>query len=102
VARAKWCGDEIYDAAAAFKERCLVRDDSLFAPGSAIWTPAHVRAAAERVGADLGSGSFIERLEGQLDGLEREGRPAVGLASGDTLGRLVDVGYRRGHDPDRT
>jgi hypothetical protein len=71
VARAKWCGDEIYAAAAAFKERCLVRDDSLFAPGSAIWTPAHVRAAAERVGAeDLGSGSFIEKLEGQLDGLE--------------------------------
>jgi hypothetical protein len=71
VARAKWCGDEIYDAAAAFKERCLVRDDSLFAPGSAIWTPAHLHAAAERVGAeDLGSGSFIEKLAGQLDGLE--------------------------------
>ena len=70
MARAKWCGDEIYDAASAFKERCLIRNDSLFAPGSGAWTPAHARAVAERVGVeDVGSGSFIEKLEGQLDGL---------------------------------
>ena len=71
MARAKWCGPEIYDAVVAFKERCLVADDSLFAPGSAVWTPANVRAVAERVGVeDLGSGSFIEKLESQLDGLQ--------------------------------
>jgi MoxR-like ATPase len=71
VARAKWCGPEIYDAVVAFKERCLVADDSLFAAGSAGWTPAHVHAVAERVGVeDLGSGSFIEKLESQLDGLD--------------------------------
>lgn len=64
MARAKWCGAEIYDAAAAFKERCLVGDDSLFAPDSAVWTPAQVRAVADRAGVeDLGSGSFIEKLE---------------------------------------
>jgi 5-methylcytosine-specific restriction enzyme B len=70
VARAKWCGDDIYDAGALFKERCLVRDDSLFAPASGVWSPLHVRAVGERVGVeDLGSGSFIEKLESQLDGL---------------------------------
>lgn len=71
MARAKWCGNEIYDAAAAFKERCLIRDDSLFTPGSGVWTPAHVRAAGERAGAEhSGSGSFIERLASQLEGLQ--------------------------------
>jgi 5-methylcytosine-specific restriction enzyme B len=71
VARAKWCGGDIYDAATAFKERCLVRDGSLFAPASGVWSPTHVRAVGERVGVeDLGSGSFIEKLEGQLDGLQ--------------------------------
>jgi hypothetical protein len=71
VARAKWCGDDIYDAAAAFKERCLLRDDSLFAPASGIWSPTRVRATGARVGVgDPGSGSFIEKLEGQLDGMQ--------------------------------
>ncbi len=70
MARAKWCGSEIYDVAAAFKERCLVGNDSLFAPGSGVWTPEHVLSVRERVGVeDLGSGSFIEKLEAQVDGL---------------------------------
>lgn len=70
MARAKWCGSEIYDVATAFKERCLVGNDSLFAPGSGVWTPEHVLAVGERVGIEnLGSGSFIEKLEAQLDGL---------------------------------
>jgi hypothetical protein len=73
VARAKWCGDEVYDAAAAFTDRCLVRDHSLFAPASVVWTPAHVRAMADRVAVeDLRSASFIEKFEGHLDGLEPE------------------------------
>lgn len=70
MARAKWCGSEIYDVAAAFKERCLVGNDSLVAPGSSAWTPEHVLAVGECVGVeDLGAGSFIEKLEAQLDGL---------------------------------
>jgi hypothetical protein len=28
-----WCGAEVYEAAEAFADRCLVRDDSLFTPG---------------------------------------------------------------------
>lgn len=71
MARAKWCGDEVYEAAATFKERCLITDDSLFTPGSAVWTPEHVGKVGETVGVeDLGTGSFIEKLEGQLTGLQ--------------------------------
>ena len=70
MARAKWCGGEIYDVAAAFKDRCLVGSGSLFAPGSSMWAADNVRAVGERAGVEkAGSGSFIEKLEGQLEGL---------------------------------
>ena len=27
MARAKWCGEEIYNASSVFKQRCRIRDD---------------------------------------------------------------------------
>ncbi len=70
MARARWCGEEIYDAVDAFLTRCLVEDGSLFTPSEELWTPDAVAGAVEVVGAeDLGSGSFIEKLETQLSGL---------------------------------
>ena len=38
MARAKWCGDEVYAAADSFKEQCLRLDGSLFEPGVEIWS----------------------------------------------------------------
>jgi hypothetical protein len=73
MARAKWCGDAVYEAAAEFKDRCLIEDDSLFSPRAGAWTPAHVGRVAARIGAPGSSaGSFIEKLEDQLGGLESE------------------------------
>lgn len=73
MARAKWCGDQIYDAGAIFKERCLREDGSLFTPGASIWTAQNLRLVEERVGIeDLGEGSFISKLEAQFDGLPAE------------------------------
>jgi len=73
MARAKWCGDEIYSAAAVFKDSCLIGDGSLFTPGSRIWTADDLRAVEARVGiADLGEDSFIDKLEAQLDGRSSE------------------------------
>lgn len=73
MARAKWCGAEIYAAGAALKQRCLIEDDSLFAPGSGVWTPAHMNAVAERAGiGSAAGGSFTEKLATQLEGLRPE------------------------------
>jgi hypothetical protein len=70
MARARWCGDAIYTAVETFLSSCLVEDGSLFTPGEQIWTPSSVETAFARVGAeDLGSGSFIEKLEAQVAGM---------------------------------
>lgn len=73
MAKAKWCGGEIYELAESFRRRCLVDDDSLLTPGSPVWTPDNVRSVSDRVSVvDMGSGSFIEKLEAQLSGLAPE------------------------------
>ena len=70
MARARWCGEEIYDAVDAFLTRCLVEDSSLFTPSEELWTPNAVARVVEVVGVeDSESGSFIEKLETQLSGL---------------------------------
>lgn len=69
MARAKWCIDEVYDVAEQFRERCLIGDDSLCAPGSKLWMPEHVREAGSLVGiGGAETGSLIAKLETQLEG----------------------------------
>jgi len=67
MARATWCGDEIYDAAELVRERCLRRDASLFSDDRRLWTVDALRTVEERVARpDLGSGTWIDKLVGQL------------------------------------
>jgi hypothetical protein len=41
MARVPWCGSDVCEAAAAFAERCLQRDDSLFMRGRPVVTLEH-------------------------------------------------------------
>src|SRR3954451_22310613 len=71
VARVPWCGDEVYEAAHAFADRCLVRDDSLFTPGRPVATLEHAEALQATVGVeDLSKGTFAGKLVKQLDGVQ--------------------------------
>ncbi|OAI40077.1 hypothetical protein AYO39_00255 [Actinobacteria bacterium SCGC AG-212-D09] len=71
MARAPWCGDQIYAAAESFRENCLRGDRSLFTPAVEIWTADNVTAVERRVGSpDLSKRSFIDKLQDQLSGLE--------------------------------
>lgn len=73
MARAKWSGDEIYAAAASWKERCLRRDGALFSDAQGIWSVDRLRRLEAVVGiVDESSGSFIGRLQGQVGGLSPE------------------------------
>ena len=79
MARALWCGEETYAAAGRIIERGLSRDGSLFSDDASIWTLKLAEMLDGRVGArDPSEGTFISKLEGQLDGLEPD---AVQLAA---------------------
>jgi hypothetical protein len=71
VARAKWCGPEIYDVASRLVERCLRHDRSLFSADQAVWTLDLAQALDGRVGIEE-KGTFVEKLERQLEGLEAD------------------------------
>jgi hypothetical protein len=102
MARARWCGPEIYDVASRLVERCLRHDRSLFSADQAVWTLDLAQALDGRVGAPIeGKGTFVEKLERQLEGLESD---SVQLAaelfyvqllsesdtSGDTKGEQIN------------
>ena len=71
--RAPWCGDDVYDAADLFRERCLRRDGSLFSDDETLWTLDALRTVEARVARpDLGSGTWIDKLVAQLDDLTAE------------------------------
>ena len=73
MARVPWCGAEVYEAAAAFSERCLVRDDSLFTPGRIVSTLEHAEALQATVGIeDHSKGTFAGKLVSQLEGVQAE------------------------------
>ena len=61
----------IFETADAFVGGCLRRDDSLFTPGRAIWSLPYLEGLdrAYVQNPDLGSGSFEEKLKGQLAGV---------------------------------
>ena len=60
--------ENVYAAAQAWVDRCLRRDDSLFTPGKAIWTPPRLAELRRRFldRPDAPGGDFYERLEQQL------------------------------------
>jgi len=63
MARATWCGNDIYDAADLFRERCLRQDGSLFSDDRQVWTVDALRTVDERVARpDLGEGTWIDKL----------------------------------------
>ena len=71
VARVPWCGSEVYEAAEAFAERCLLRDDSLFTPGRPVATLEHAEALQATVGVeDHSAGTFAGKLVKHLDGVK--------------------------------
>ncbi|WP_324276308.1 hypothetical protein [Blastococcus brunescens] len=62
--------EKVQEAAATVLRRGLVGGDSAFTPGSPVWT-AQAAAELERAfvdNPDLGPGSFLEKLRGQLAG----------------------------------
>ena len=38
MAKAEWCGEQVYRAAQTFGDSCLRRDASLFSAGASLWT----------------------------------------------------------------
>jgi 5-methylcytosine-specific restriction enzyme B len=67
MARAPWCSEEIYSASAEFRDRCLRIDGSLFTDRR-IWTVEALQAIDARVSlSDVGSGSWLDKFETQLD-----------------------------------
>src|SRR3712207_2187206 len=72
MARPPWCGEEIYDAANWFRERCLLADGSLFSDDRSIWTVESLRAVDAQVSRDLGTGSWLDKLQVQVEDLGPE------------------------------
>jgi hypothetical protein len=67
MARAPWCSEEIYSAAAEFRDRCLRVDGSLFTDRR-IWTVEALQSIDARVSmADIGSGTWLDRFEAQVE-----------------------------------
>ncbi len=60
--------ENVYEAAATWVDRALKADDSLFTPGSPIWTKSNLGQIRERFldRPDYGNGTFYEKLEQQL------------------------------------
>jgi 5-methylcytosine-specific restriction protein B len=63
----------IYQAAAAFRDRCLLQDGSLLFDGAAVWTPDNLaRFHGKFVGGyDASDSTFTEKLKGQLKDQEQ-------------------------------
>ncbi len=77
MARARWCGPEIYDVALRLVETCL-RDGSLFSTERAIWTLDLAQALDGRVGAPIeGKGSFVETSSSTFSSSRRATRRAI-------------------------
>ncbi|NTU84513.1 MAG: hypothetical protein HGA45_34985 [Chloroflexales bacterium] len=73
----------IYAAAQAFVDGALRGDSSLFTPGVAIWTVAHIEELHRRFveSPDTSSRSFLEKFQDQLDG----SAPAVYQLAGELI-----------------
>ena len=79
MARAQWCGPEIYKVADQFVETCLRHDGSLFSAERPIWTLDLAQTLDGTVGGPIEmEGTFVEKLERQLQGLDSD---AVQLAA---------------------
>ena len=73
MARARWCGPEIYDVASRLVQSCLRQDGSLFSAERSVWTLDLAEVLGGKVGAPIeGKGSFVDKLERQLEGLEAD------------------------------
>jgi 5-methylcytosine-specific restriction protein B len=72
--RASWVGEAAYAAGARFIGECLQADGSLFTPGARVWQSSAIEDFYDRfvVNADVGTGSFMEKLEAQLEGASDE------------------------------
>ena len=59
----------IYDVASAFKSLCLTQDKSLLWPDNNVWTLENLNSLKESLidNPDEGEGTFLEKLEEQLD-----------------------------------
>jgi len=69
MARVWWCSDDVYRAAVAFRERCLGTDGSLFTDRR-LWTVETLEAVDAQVSrSEIGSGSWLDKLEAQLETL---------------------------------
>ena len=58
----------VFDAAAKFKQRCLLDQQSLLLDGQTLWTTEHFQALIDNYvkQPDVGQGGFYEKLAGQL------------------------------------
>ena len=90
MARATWCSAQVYEAAVAFRDRCLIDDDSLFTPGERVWTAADLAVVAEHAGTQTEvGGSFVDKLVAQIEDLtETQRRLAAELAFAQLLPEL--------------
>jgi hypothetical protein len=67
MARAPWCSQEVYVAAGEFRERCLRTDGSLFTDRR-VWTVEALQSIDARVALpDVGNGTWLDKLEAQLE-----------------------------------
>ena len=66
--------NEIYAVADEIRDRCLLRLDSLLIPGSPVWTASAAAELVERFvdAPDVGAGTFLGKLHGQLAGASQE------------------------------
>lgn len=72
MARAPWASDAVYEAAAQFRDRCLRINGSLFTDRR-LWTAEALQAIDARVSlSDIGSGSWLDKLEAQLEVLDAD------------------------------
>lgn len=64
----KWNATPILEAAAGWAERCLLADGSVFAEGTALWTPGNLDEldGAFTQSLDEGEGTFFEKLQRQM------------------------------------
>lgn len=58
----------VFDAAAKFKQRCLLDQQSLLLDGPLLWTTEHLQALIDNYvkQPEIGEGTFYEKLAGQL------------------------------------
>lgn len=58
----------VFDAAAKFKQRCLIDQQSLLLEGQTLWTPEHFQGLIDNYvkQPDVGQGGFYDKLAGQL------------------------------------